>query len=119
MNFDRVLKAYEVEPNPLYDGARGPVKIGDEGEIPLATQKFTFSYEGEKFQTKTPQDDKPTDTCRAVWPDPQTITQLGDWKKVDGNLAFPRDLISGLGFGVPIVNLIQVASRDESADVTE
>ncbi|MFK4502883.1 hypothetical protein ABIF86_007174 [Bradyrhizobium japonicum] len=100
MNFDRVLKAYEVEPNSFYDGARGPVKIGDEEEIPLATQRFDFSYEGEKFQTQSTQDNKLTDTCRAVWPDPQTITQLGDWKKVDGNLAFPGDLISSLGFGL-------------------
>ena len=100
MNFDRVLKEYEVEPNPLYDGGRGPVNVGDEGEIPLATQKFTFSYEGEKFQTKEPHEGQPTDRCRAVWPDPQTVTQLGDWKKVEGNLAFPRDLIADLGFGL-------------------
>lgn len=92
MNFDRVLKTYEVEPNPLYDSATGPVKIGGEGEIPLATQKFTFSYEGEKSNA--------TDACQALWPKPDTVTQLGDWQKVEGNLDFPRDLVTGLGFGL-------------------
>jgi RHS repeat-associated protein len=101
MNFDRVLKTYEVEPNPLYDGARAVAENDLETEIALATQTFSFDYEGEKFQGEKSHDGTlNADTCRAVWPDPQQIKDLGKWTKVDGNIAFPSGVLEDLGFGL-------------------
>ncbi|MBR0959530.1 hypothetical protein [Bradyrhizobium japonicum] len=100
MNFDRVLKTYEVEPNPFYD--RGPIAVpGEDAPIPLTTQTFSFSYEGEKLEAQKSHDaGLDADSCRAVWPDPQPITDLGNWQKVDGRLEFPRAMLEGLGFGL-------------------
>lgn len=100
MNFDRVLKTYEVEPNPLYDGGRIAAH-GEEVEIPLTKQIFSFSYEGEKLTAQKSHDAAlDADSCRAVWPDPQQINDLGKWQKVDGKLEFPRAMLEGLGFGL-------------------
>jgi hypothetical protein len=83
MNFDAVLKTYEIVANGLYD---------TDGS--LESQRFSFDYQGDKSSS--------SDKCARIWPQPQDLSTLGRLpaKAVSGRLGFPSGLLNDLGFGL-------------------
>lgn len=98
MNFDTVLKSYDVTGNPSYDRF-------EVGASP-ATQTFKFDYEGQKPSQNN--------GCARDWSggSPPELGKLPQ-NAVDGRIGFPAGLLSDLGFGMLTGKSLLGTSRTE------
>lgn len=94
MNYDTVLKSYEVEANSRYDVT--PVSDPSDGAL-LQKQVFHFDYEGERSHQNG--------ACVRQWKAPVDYNgsgSLGTLPKEapQGGISSPADLLKDLGFGL-------------------
>jgi hypothetical protein len=92
MNYDMILKSYDVEGNSSYDLGTVP----DHPRTWPDIQTFSFDYEGEKYGKQNNND------CSRPWTETQNVEQFGNLppQAVDGGFGFPSGLLNNLGFGL-------------------
>lgn len=100
MNYERVLKSYNVWANPLVDGGLTRTNAASPRD---EVQSFGFDYTGE--------------ACAARWSDPQNVetamsSDIG-LKAPGGNLDFPSALLTDLGFELQQQRSLLGTSRTE------